>query len=205
MINEKREVEMYLNGEGVNKNILYRICYLLAKHYKEEGMSRLDTRTALFDWANAHQIYVQYDLNSIINFVYDVDKRTLSDTEYVLFSSEDVAEINKRFDEHNVKLVAFALLAYAKRFANAKNEIVMGYHELANWVGIGESVVRKRIIKQLIDYEMVAIVKADKSLFKKHDKLLSSRTRFKILIPVKDEGETKVGNDIRGGFAKLFR
>jgi hypothetical protein len=57
-INEKNEVEAILKGERVHKSYTYRTCYLLAKYYKELGHSLLETRIAIFEWANKYKIYI---------------------------------------------------------------------------------------------------------------------------------------------------
>lgn len=205
MINERVEAKNYINGVGVSKHILYRICYLITKYNKESGMSQLECRNALFDWGAKNNIYIEYDVNSLISFVFNKDNKPLSDTKFVLFSKDDLYEINHRFDNRRVKLAAFALLAYAKRFANTRNEIVLSCAEISNWIGVSESAFRKTILSQLCDFEFVEIVKPVHSMLSKHNKILFNRTRIKMLIPVNNNGEYEVDDNIQENFNKLFR
>ena len=57
MINETLLVKQYLNGENINEGIMYRICYLLSKWYKENGInSKLEIRNNIFKTSNTIKI-----------------------------------------------------------------------------------------------------------------------------------------------------
>ena len=68
MINETLLVKQYLNGENINEGIMYRICYLLSKWYKENGInSKLEIRNNIFNWAKENNVYIKINLNDCID------------------------------------------------------------------------------------------------------------------------------------------
>lgn len=203
MINEVNEVQRYLNGEDVDKRNLYRICYLILKWYKENGMDMLEARDALFAWANKNKLYIEYNVNSIISYLWKFDTRKLSDVESVFISKADVNEINRRFDRKRSKLLAFALLCYGKVFADKDGEFSLSLRELEVWTGISKSSISSVHMQELIDFKYIEIVNA-KKVYHKHNKTLSFRTRFKLLVPFKDEGDMQATDDITESFTEIF-
>ena len=78
MINETILVRQYLNGENINPNCLYRICFLLAKWYKEQGIEdKLQVRTNIFEWANKYGVYLPLYLNACIDNAFGMLKPLL--------------------------------------------------------------------------------------------------------------------------------
>ena len=60
MINEILEVQEYLDGKNINKKCLYRTCFMLAKWYKQQGLSNVEIREKIFEWGKKYNIYIKY-------------------------------------------------------------------------------------------------------------------------------------------------
>jgi hypothetical protein len=151
LLNEKNEIQALLNGERINKKYTYRSCYLLAKHFKFLGYDTITTRGEIFAWAKKYQIYISDDLNSIIQRAYN-DKHEIADNIEIRISKEDIEEINKRFDKYNTKLTAFAMLCFAKKYADKNGIFYMSRIGLSNWLGIDQCNLTNRHLKELIDF-----------------------------------------------------
>lgn len=203
MLNEVKEANRYLEGKDIVQENLYRVCFTILKLYHYQGMSKLSAREAIFEWATKNGIYIPYSVNSIIGYIWDYDKRRISECDSVRVSDEDIREINRRFDRKKTKLVALALLCYGKVYGDSKGEFSLSYAELSAWVGLGMSSVRKIYVPELIGFNYIATVNG-KGAFHKHSKVLHQRTRFKLLVPVKDEGEHIVTEDVVAAADVLF-
>lgn len=191
MINERYEVEQYLRGENINKLNTYRICYLLAKYYIEKNLDNIAIRTNIFNWANKHGIYLEFNLNRIIYMARD-DNAKLRGDEEVFISMADIEEIRKRFDNKNTRMLALALLAYGKACAGANRECTVSMIGVANWLNIAYSNLINRNLQELIDFGYVS--KVDTAKKWKHSKR-SQVTRIKFNVPINNVGEFKVENN----------
>lgn len=145
MINEKLEVVEYLNGTNIKKQNLYRMCYLIAKYYRDEGVSALDTRQKIFEWANSHGLYIKFNLNDILNIVFLRDTDPLFEGGDIYFSDNDFEQIKLRFDNNKVKLAAMAILSYAKARSSSSGEFQFSGSAMATWIGVSKSSMFKYI------------------------------------------------------------
>ena len=133
MINEVTDVQKYLRGESIDKANLYQTCYLLAKWYKSEGQTHLQIRESIYEWADANNMTIKPYLNTIIDKALSEDK-SLTENISVYVSDEDIAEITRRFDSKNTRVVALAMLCYAKIYANNEGEFSLYSVSLGAWV-----------------------------------------------------------------------
>ena len=69
MINEVLEAERYMKGEGVNPNNMYRTCYMIARLLRQRGLSNIEVRESIFDWANDANLYIPFNLNKMLYHV----------------------------------------------------------------------------------------------------------------------------------------
>lgn len=188
MINEVAEVQEYLKGEKIDKENLYRICYLLCKWYKQQGLSRIQIREALFAWGKEQNVYIQYNVNDIIDKVFE-DKKPLKTGRTVKISTADIDEINRRFDNKKTKLVALAMLCYAKANADKDKEFSVSSVALGAWLGIHRSTIKRKHIKELADYDYLKIVQTPKNTFTWEASEASKSCRYHMNVDLRNSGE----------------
>lgn len=139
MINEKLEAVNYLQGKNIQKQNLYRMCYMIAKHLRDSGLQAFEARKQIFEWANDNNLFIKFNLNDILNIVYLRDRDPLVSDRTVCISDEDIAQITQRFDYKKTKMAALAMLCYAKAFANKNGEFQCSGTAIASWIGISKS------------------------------------------------------------------
>jgi len=202
MINEVTEVKNYLDGRCVNKKNLYRICCLLAKWHKEQGLSHAEIRAAIFAWAKSYRIYIKYNLNSIIYRAME-DKSGLRDDITVRVSSGDIAEINSRFDSRGTKLTALAMLCYAKAYADGEKSFDIPVASLSAWVNIDKGNLSGRHIRELLDFGYIS-----KALPPENGYVWNSggdKSRYRMCAEVQNIGEYELrDNNIQELYAEAF-
>ena len=207
MIDEIFEVKQYLKGVNVSKQNLYRTCYLLVKWYKELGSKKIEVRAALFEWGKKYNFYIKYNVNDIIDTVFERNSPNLKSPE-IKINKNDVKNINKRFDNKNTKLVALAVLCYAKAFANEDGEFSLTSVGLSSWLNINRQSIRKKYIKELIEYEFVSEVSKPERIKNKNDwgkPYEEQSTRYKINMPLNNSGDFVLrNNEIGKLFSEVF-
>lgn len=206
MINETLEVQQYLRGENIHQDCLYRVCYLLTKFLKEQGITdKLTIRESIFKWANDNSIRITLSLNNCITNALN-DKARLTEDNPIRISSDDVNEIKRRFDTKNMKLLSLAFLCYAKQYADANNEFDISLSALGRWTGITRQHISTRYIPELIDFRYISKVSngATKS-FTWDATAKSKMNTYKIEVPVRNlSGEVLEGNNLIELYERLF-
>lgn len=198
------ETQHYLNGENIVKSDLYRICYLLAKWYKEQGLSQLEIRESIFKWANNLNLYLKFNLNDMIHKALSDDSR-LKDNVVIRINESDIYEISRRFDNPKTKFVALAVLCYAKSYANRDKCFFISSVSLGAWLTIHGSNLKRKYIKELIDFEYLSIVDTPKNTYKWNSDEQSKNTKYKILVPIHNSGIFILeDNDIEKLYHSIF-
>lgn len=202
MINEVLEVQDYLNGNNIDKKCLYRICFLLAKWYKEQGLSKLEIRQKIFNWGKQYNIYINQNVNSIINQALN-DKQRLRDNIVIKINTKDIDEIKARFDTKNTRLTALALLCYFKAYGDRDKEISISLSNLANWIKLSNTNVSGIYLKELVDFEYIE--KSNTDVFKWNNKICNKQLHLKLCVSFNNTGDYILeGNDIIGLYSKIF-
>lgn len=209
MINERESVCSWLDGDNIDTKYLYRICRLLSKFFYEKyGDNRKEIRNKIFDWANRNKIFIDFDLNDCIDSTLDYNYVPLKDEKNPIYVSEyDVSSIIDRFDNKNIRLVAFGMLLYAKQFGT-NGEFILPITAFGNWVGISGSNIISRYLKPLIDYGYIE--RTENKVFKwntlSKEKVRHHSSKFKILVDVENTGFYKItNNNINKAFNELFK
>lgn len=195
LIDEIIELNEYLDGKNIRKNNLYRICYLISKYNHARGMSKLDSRDALFEWGKKFGVYIKYNVNSIINAAFE-DKTNLYSGDVVKVSVADMKEILRRFDNKKNRISALAVLCYAKVRANEYGEFSLSSNAFASWLGVG-STSAFYYLRDMCEYEYLERIytPSNNYLWAKNDDMKSCR--YKILVSTDNNGEfTLFQNDI---------
>lgn len=204
MINELLEVQQNLNGENIDKDSLQRTCFLLARWYKEQGYDHLRTREAIFAWANKYHLRITFSLNSIINTVM-ADKIKLRGDVDVYINKNDVQQITCRFDSKNAKIIALAILCYAKVVAEDGEWFDMSEAALAKWVDIRRSNVSSYYMKEMVNYGYLDKTKPKKATYTWNRTTHAKRAKLKLHVPIQNVGEYKlVDNDIERLYREVF-
>lgn len=185
-----------------------RICYLLAKYFKEQDLNNLGIRQKIFEWGKKFGVYFPFSVNSII-YSAVADNTKLRGITLVYITQSDIDEIEMRFDKKKCKYVALAILCYAKVTANKENEVVISTTSFGNWVGIHQQHISSRYIPELVDFDFMERVGEEESYFTwDKEKPISKNRRYKIKIPLDNSGEDAVwvlrDNDIVGLCKEIF-
>lgn len=204
MINEVLEVQQYLNGEKITKECLRRICFQIARWYKQQGYDHLQIREAIFAWANKYEMFLDFSVNTIINTVMDSRSKLRDDIE-VFVSEDDIHQITGRFDGNNVRLIALAILCYAKAYANSEGLFDVSEAALASWVGLRRSNVSAYYMKELTNYGYVEKIVPKKATYSWSRGTRNKSAKFRLKVPFKNEGSYKlIDNDIDQLFHDIF-
>lgn len=204
MLNEMNEVNALLNGERINKKYTYRSCYLLAKYFKSLGYEHIKIRQEIFNWANKYGITIVDDLNSIIQKAFKDKKQLISNVE-IKVSKEDIDEIVKRFDKYNTRLTAFAILCFAKRYADKNGMFYISLIALSNWIGIDQTALSSRYINELIDFGYIEKVTENERNKRLKSRYISKTIIYKIKVNYKNEGNNIIKDyNIRKEFEEII-
>lgn len=200
MVNEIIAVQEYLSGKNIQKANLYHIVLLLARWFKEQGYSHLQIREKIFEWGRDNHVYINHNVNGIIKCALN-DKRKLTDNIVIHVNSQDISEINRRFDSKKAKLVALAFLCYAKAHANRDKEFSVPAIALGSWLKVSRTTLQAVYIQELVDYEYIQIV--DAGGWNGSGK--TKATKYRMCVPLHNDGEYElVGNNIHALFKKIF-
>lgn len=204
MFNEFLEAKNYYEGKNIPRQNTYRAILFVCRYMKELGMKRLDARYKLIEWEKENDIESKYDVNQILDYVYDYEKHNLSKTEFVYMSEEDIHQINRRFDHRKTKLLAFVMLCYGKLFGNANREISVSYLDLSTLSGISDTTIYRSVIPELLNYDYVEIVDGSSKRFKSNEHFARRKTKYRLLVPCRNIGEYKVSDNVVSEFNRLF-
>ena len=177
---------------------------MLAKWYKQQGLSNVEIREKIFEWGQRYNIYIKYNVNSIIYQALEDKHRLRGDEAIVRISQMDINEIIRRFDSVQCRKVALAILCYAKVSADRDNEFNISALALSNWLNINRGNMSGRYIKELIDFEYIK--KTDVSKTYSWDSNVKSNTMtLKILVPIENTGDYILSkNNIEGLYNEIF-
>lgn len=205
MINEVLEIQEYLKGKNISEKHLYRICFLLAKWYKQQELSNIEIREKIFEWGQKYKIHIKDNVNSIIYNALNDEKPLRGNETIVKISQNDVNEIIRRFDSEKVRKVALTILCYAKVSADSNGEFNISALALSDWLKTNYGNMCSRSFKELIDFGyMEKVCSSPTFTWDKNTK--STTLRLKLLVPVKNDGEFVLnGNDIDGLYNDVFK
>ena len=145
MINELVDVKQYLNGRGLNHDIEYRICLLLSKWFYSNGAeTREEIRESLKDWAKQYGFFFTVAMNGVADRVIS-EKMTLRGQNPVFVNQNDIDIIVKKFDTYEERIVALAVLCYAKIYTTNRGDFKLSISALASWLGMERKTVSKYI------------------------------------------------------------
>ncbi len=203
MIDELLEVKEYLEGNNIEKKCLFRILSLLSRYFKEQKMSHLEIRNAIFHWAGQYKIHIEYNLNSIIYQTMENSHPLYTGAE-ISVNNADIMEITSRFDSKNCRLIALALLCYAKCHADSRGIFCISAAALSNWLHINNGHLSSRYLPELIDFGYIKKVENEKS-FTWNKQIKSKSLVLKMNVPLTQKGEYFLeGNDIQGLYSRVF-
>lgn len=198
------DVQNYLNGKNIDKSNLYQTYYLLAKWYKSQGMTYLQIRLSIHDWAKINGLIIKPYLNVIIDKAL-ADKNPLTENIIVYINENDIQEIIKRFDSKNTRMVALAILCYAKIHANKNGEFSISSVAIGAWLNIHNSNIRRRYIKELINFEYIQKISVPNNNSKWAGKDEDKNCKYSIKFNLKNSGEYKlINNDIESLYKQIF-
>ena len=203
MINEYLEVQEYLSGRQVNPACLYRICNLLAKWYRSQGYTSLETRDAIFKWATDKGLHIGFSVTGLVYAVYEKRETLRAEPNIPIYANER-DEILRRFDTYHTKLIALAVLCYAKEHANTDGIFTMSLEALGDWIGIKRANISQRYLPILQSFEYISVVDNGSRWSNKHG---NSAYSYKLTIHTGGTGEpiaVMCDNDIRALYEKVF-
>jgi len=147
------------------------------------------------------------DINNIIQKAYKDNSNLINNVD-VFISNADIYEIIKRFDKYNPRLTAFAILCYAKMYADKKGIFYLSRVGLSNWLKIAETHLSSRYLKELINFDYVKKVSNNKNyhIIGGMDKFVSKIIPYKINVNFVNKGNFVVkDNNIRREFEDIIK
>ena len=142
MINERVEVRDYLQGKNLHRDIEYRICLLLAKWYYEQGNTTVSAiREKLKIWAKENNFYFNVSMNTIASRGIDGQMKLQGDFP-IYINDTDIGIIQRDFDSYYERIVALAVLCYAKAYAK-DNKFKISQIALEHWLNINHRTLSK--------------------------------------------------------------
>lgn len=177
---------------------------MLAKWYKQQGLSNVEIREKIFEWGKTYNIYIKYNVNSIIYQALEDKHRLRGDEAIVRINQSDIDEITRRFDSIPCRKTALGILCYAKVAADRDNEFNISALALSNWLNIHQTAISGRYIKELIDFEYVKKINNAKT-YSWDKNVKSNSLRMKILVPIENKGDcTLEENNIDKLYNEVF-
>lgn len=161
---------------------------MLAKWYKQQGLSNVEIREKIFEWGKTYNIYIKYNVNSIIYQALEDKHRLRGDEAVVRISQSDIDEITRRFDSVPCRKTALGILCYAKVTADRDNEFNISALALSNWLNLNSGHMSGRYLKELLDFEYIEKVN-NLSTFSWDKNVKSTSLRLKLLVPIENKGE----------------
>lgn len=188
MINELIEVQEYLDGKNIDQRFSYRICYMLACYYRDQGLSHQAIRDKIFEWGSKYKCFFDFKVNSVIYRVFE-ENTPLRGESPCYINEGDIEEIRRRFDSKNTRMVALALLAYGKVCANKNGECDLSLYGLSRWLGIDYANLSSRHFKEVVDFGLITRIDTKQS-WNKGTRQKMIRIRFNV--PLINKGDDPV-------------
>jgi len=205
MVNERYEAQQYLEGKKITNDNAFRAYYLMTCLLRESGLSKDEIRAKVKEWEEVHSIKKKYDVNKIVRNVFDYEDEVYLCDPIVKINKRDVEIINSRFDNKKTKLIALAMLCYAKAYANKENEFHISTVALSAWSGLHRKTIASRYIKELIDFGYLETVKKFCANREWSGSYRLQSTKYRIKLNLHNSGDNILeGNDIRLLFSRLF-
>lgn len=159
MINEMVDAQKYLAGEGLSHDIEYRICLLLAKWYYQNGAkTREEIRERLKTWAKENSFYFTVSMNTVADRVISGQMKLLGQ-EPVYINQNDKQVIADKFDTYEERIVALAILCYAKTHSDRYGHFQLSQASLGKWLKMERKTIAKHV-HQLIGSSFMELVEA---------------------------------------------
>lgn len=188
LINELIDAKKYLEGEGLNHDIEYRICLLLSKWFYQNGaVTREEIREQLKTWAKQHNFFFTVAMNSVAERVISENMNFLG-TCPVYVSNDDINIITKKFDTYEERIIGLAVLCYAKIYSDDAGDFKLSISSLAAWLGMERKTVSK-YIHELCDFNFIKLkdVGQISSWYKKT--AVSGCNTYKLCFETSNEGQ----------------
>ena len=203
MINERVEVRDYLQGKNLHRDIEYRICLLLAKWYYEQGNTTVSAiREKLKIWAKENNFYFNVSMNTIASRVIDGQMKLQGDFP-IYINDTDIGIIQRDFDSYYERIVALAVLCYAKAYAK-DNKFKISQIALEHWLNINHRTLSK-YFKMLEEFDYVSKVQGGDihSWYNKY--VVAESYTYEILVPCENTGKYQlVDNNIFDLYDVIF-
>lgn len=204
MINEKIEVENYLAGENIYKNeCTFRMCYLMAKYYRDQGLSPVEIRKKIFAWGHEYGVYITHNVNDMIRMA--ITKNEPLCVANVYINNDDIKEISDRFSKKNTKMCALAFLLLAKVHSDKDGMLTFNQTDFSKWVGILQPNV-SNIFDELEFFDYIERIKmGDNNTFIWNGKVIGKNVKYKLKVPCVNSGEYILkDNKIRELYDEIF-
>lgn len=202
MISEKTEVKKYFSG-NVDKKNLYRAVYMMAKYHKSNGLPMKDALATILEWVKLNKLTLNFSPMGCIHAAYQ-NQRELNEGMKVSISEKDKDTILRFAYSESEKLLALALVCYAKAFANKHGVFKMSFSALAQWLDMDRSNLYRRYLKPLISFGFIAQHETPEAL-KAWNRDGGYGSEYELLVPYDKGGEYElVDNDIHDLYKRVF-
>ena len=193
IINERFEVEHYLRGEKLHRDIEYRICLLLAKYFYEQGADTVpQIRGKLKEWAKENSFFFTVAMNQVAERVISYNMRLLEPEVWI--NQADVDRILDLCDTRAEQKIALGVLCYAKAMSDYQGQFKLSMGAFAQWVEIDRGVLRKTL-DTLMALEYIKLIKCG-DIHSWYQSVVNTQLNtYQMTVPAENIGEYQLRNN----------
>jgi len=143
----------------------------IARYYNHLGYSKEENEILLIEWMfkqsrdfyNSTKSEYLRDIKNIIKFVYEKNRGIKGEVRDISINREEMMEILKH-KEKSKKLLFYALIIHAKRYAIKNGEFYMTYEQIIESVSISTGSISKYLLELVNDKEIIITRKNERRM-----------------------------------------
>lgn len=159
-------IENGLTMQGTRHNSLMKI----ARYYYHLGCDKEENEKLLIKWMskqnkkyyNSTEIEYLKDIKKIVKFVYEKGRGVTGQVRDISINKDEMMEILKH-KEKSKKLLFYALIIHAKRYAIKNGEFYMTYQQIIESIKISDKTITKYLNELETDNEIIISRRNEKS------------------------------------------
>ena len=160
-------------------------------------------RNKLKDWAKENDFFFEVAMNPIATRVIENDMRLKSGMS-VFINDDDINLIADRFDTYEERLMALAILCYAKLYADDNGVLKLSQSSISHWTKLNRRTVAK-YMKVLEDLEYITKEEQGETKSWYSTTVITLLDKYRVCVPLFNVGYFEINdNDIVGLYHRIF-
>lgn len=147
----------------------------------------MQIRGSLSEWAKQNNFFFTVSMNSVADRVISDDMKLEGDMD-IFIGQPDIDEIIRRCDTYEERLIALAVLCYAKAYADASGVFKISQRMLSYWTGLNARSVKK-YLDRLCGLEYICLEKKGDINSWYQSTVVIQLNTYKALFPITNVGE----------------